>query len=249
MASLRFIGAGSDRVSVADVAMLQDLATWSVVMRIKRGAGAGGTSLIGKGRAATNTRRLYLQLQGAVSITVQADRATADLNYLASVVATDPIISASWQWVAATMNNGGVAGDLVRFYVTQPDLTELRRVTPSTATDGSGAFQSDVGQNLNIGNATDAASNAFGGYIKETALFNREMSLTELQQVVRMLLAKEPPPGALGVWFLGDTGAVSVPDASGNRNTGTVSGATMSGEEPPFMFTPPPVIQGYGYPC
>lgn len=138
-----------------------------------------------------------------------------------------PLTVNAWNFIAATGSND-VSSNNCAIYT--GNLTTLAaEATYGTRVDRAAASAfDDSGWPLYIG-GRNSASQSFAGRIGVQALFNRVLSLEEIQSWQfnpRML------PGCVGLWLLGDNGTGTQPDYSGNGNSGTVTGATQSDNPP-----------------
>lgn len=87
----------------------------------------------------------------------------------------DPINFNTWQHVAVTWD-GGLPTSSVKMYVNGTE------VSYGAATAGVGALDTDVGEELVIGNS-DGRTNAFDGLIDDVRFYNRALSHNEIQDL------------------------------------------------------------------
>jgi hypothetical protein len=132
-----------------------------------------------------------------------------------------------WCFAAITMDFNGANGNQKLYH---GDLSTLA-VEPSAyslQTVGTGTRPSDASVDAFIGNSSNA-NVALGGALSIVAVFNRVLSLGEIQswQFDPRMMA-----GCVGLWRLGDNGTGTQPDYSGNGNAGTVTSATQADNPP-----------------
>lgn len=207
--------------AVTSVGAIDGLTTWSAAVWFRIRGGSSTLNLIGKGAAASNNRRITIAVGSDRAVQVSADRATTDLAYFspAGVIETNRAYG-----ILVTMNTAGAAGQLVRVYLATPDRF-LGAIPMATATDGTGAFNSDAAVNLVIGNNTTGALPVMGD-IYAAWLSNVELSAAEAEMLLQM--PRSVPRGLLGRWDFDRTNGVTVYDRSGNGRHATISGSGMT---------------------
>lgn len=220
-AALTFGAVNSDRVVVTAATSINNLTAASSVSWIFPTSLVTGGRLWQKGLAGTSPNgAMLLNVQGtAGDIQFAAQRATSNASYVTN---TTPIATLNkWYCVAATYNDG--ATPAMHIYVGTA-TTPLVEATYSTALDGSGATKGDSAVNLVVGNF---ASNtlAFNGRIALHAQWNRALTLGELKA---QQFAPHVTSGNVVFMYLGFNGTGTQADWSGNKNNGTVTGATVS---------------------
>lgn len=134
-----------------------------------------------------------------------------------------------WQHWAVTWNGSATASE-VKIYKNGVE------VTYGTTSNASSTVESTDGGAITIG-GTLAGTLSFDGRIAHPEQYNRALSVEEIRQTMRF-------PGSvrrglsvqLPFW-----GGTPEPDYSGNGNSGIVSGATVSSDNPPIsgVFTVP----------
>lgn len=139
-----------------------------------------------------------------------------------------PLSANAWRCVAATMDTS-VTSSCIHIYTGSLTANMVERAY-GTSDNGSGtSTNDDSAKKLFLGNIA-ADTQAFVGDIGPIALFNRILSLGEIQswQFRPRLLA-----GCVGFWRLGRNGTSVQPDLSGNGNAGTVeTGITRVADVP-----------------
>lgn len=213
---LRFGLTTADAATVTSTGAIEGLTAWTVVSWFRIRSLTTSGSIVVKGSGAGNNRRINVVVTTAGGINVAMDR-TSDLLY--SVPSGTLAINQSYGLVV-TCNTSGSAGDLIRFYLTTPNRY-LGLIRPTTTTDGSGGFTSDVGANLVWGNNTvpnlAGAVDLYAGIISTVAL-----EPAEAEGVLRR--PRTAVRGTAGRWHFGNGGA-TVWDQSGNGRHAAVSRA------------------------
>jgi len=172
----------------------------------------------------------FLGLSGtAGDVQFFADRATADTTY--TTTDTPLATTGAWRFLAATLDQAAGAGALMGIY--GGSLTTPATARALSATDGSGAFSADAAAALIWGN-NSAFTVAIQGDVAQVALFGAVLSLADIQSW--QLRPRVTVGGVVAKAFhrLGNEGAGSQQDYSGNGNTGTVTGATQAAGGPPL---------------
>jgi hypothetical protein len=167
-----------------------------------------------------------MRLSGTLGeVQVQLTRATTNTNFITN---TAPVALNVWTFMAFTFNSAASAGQIVNVYKGTLGATPAE-CTYGTATDGSGALVAFTGATTSarIGNS-NAANAAWQGRIGPVAVFNAELALADVASwwaISRRLVGAST---ATGFWRLGNEGATTQQDYSGNANTGSTTGATQS---------------------
>lgn len=157
---------------------------------------------------------------GGVSLDI--DRAT-DAQKRANTANLPGFGSSKWSAIAISHD---ISGSSYKIYSGDLSTPFAEAGAYSVTTAGAGAAVSEASQNGIIGNrATGGAGFFFPGKIGRVSIFNRVLSLGELQiiQYRHQLLS-----GCVGLWFPGADGASTVADLSGNDNVGTITSAAVS---------------------
>lgn len=225
--SLVCVEASTDSIACGSAAVLDDLTVGSVIFWLNPSSVANATRvLIGK---TTNTGStgwfMARPSSGGSVIRIVVNRATTDMLRSSSagvlVVGTPSCIAATWD----------VSADTCSIY--HGTLAAALADVGGTLTAGSGAYVSDAAESYVIGNA-GAASLSAGGAYSYAAVFNRVLTLAELQS---WQLHPRKMAGCVAFHELGLTGVGSQWDYSGNGNTGTITGATQSAHLPRRWLT------------
>lgn len=164
---------------------------------------------------------------GVNQVDVFINRATAGLNVNATSANLPGFGSGKWSLIAATWNTGGVDADQ---HLYSGDLTTLADEASAyaTRTVGSGTVSNNSSRPLILGNAANNAL-ALPGRLHTIQFYNRQLSLAEIRS---WQFQPRNLTGCVGHWRLGDSGTGTQRDLSGNRNNGTVTGATLANNPP-----------------
>jgi Concanavalin A-like lectin/glucanases superfamily len=218
--SLTLGGATSDRVQVPAASSINTLSTWTWKGWYYPTAITSGRHLFSKSDSSSPFGGRSARILTGGFIRADVVRATTSSQYITNSLA---LTANKWWYIAITYDESGAAGEVFNIYV--GDLTTLAtEATYSTVTNGSGATTSDALGDLRIGNASSQVQ-AWPGPIGPCAHSNRVESLAEIQA---HQFEFRPSAGCVGLWNLGDNGTGTQPDFSGNGNSGTVTGATLS---------------------
>lgn len=226
--ALKFGTATSDVVDCGAAAGLTDFDPYTALIWCMPTQFLGGRQLIQKGTGGTNSTHISLRLLGtAGNFETVMDRATTDLNYTATA---GTLKLNQRQFIGLTFDSAGGANNLVRLYcgIEGQPATDVT----SGTTDGSGAFSSDSGKNLRIGNFL-ALTGSFVGPIYGAMYLN--MKLTP-DQIRDLQFHPRPIDGVKGgFWRMGRNGSSVVWDETGNQNHGVVSGAIPTSDYWPAL--------------
>lgn len=209
--------AATNLVNCGSAASLDDLTTGTRILWVYP------TTVNGRLMEKASNSRFDANTGGNLELLI--GRATTSMNYISvgSTVATN-----TWQCVACTYDIGGNVGHIYIGTLT----SAMAEVSYATAKTGSGAIISDAASSLIIGNR---ASGAFThqGAIADVAIFNRVLTIGELRD---WQFNPRKMTGCVGFWRLGSNGTTNVPDLSGNFNTGSITGTTVSAHVPMRSF-------------
>ncbi len=136
-----------------------------------------------------------------------------------------------WTFVCGT-HDGSVTGANIHIYRSLNGTGAMTEVTYSETNNGTVALADNSGSNLFIGDRGDSIR-SFNGKLAHYQIFNRVISIKEMEQVRRF-------PGALTnglVGFLPFRGQSPEADLSGNNNDGVVTGALVD-VDPPGVYPP-----------
>lgn len=174
----------------------------------KKGAANTGWVVVKRGADGTNWAFLV-------------DRATTDAG-----VDITGVQANVWQYMAYSWNVG--ATDFHSYLGT---LSAVATEISAGVATGSGAQVDDSAESLIVGQGNQNATGMRMGIVQ---IVNRVLTLAEIQH---LQFHPYPIPGTVLYTHLGLTGTGTQPDWSGNGNTGTVTGATVSEHVPlgPFF--------------
>lgn len=139
------------------------------------------------------------------------------------VVSSTNVTNNKWQSYAVTWGGDYTQASSVHIYI---DSVE---VSYGTQTNGSGALGDNSTAALTVGN-NQALTSDYDGILAHVQIFTRVLSASEIKQASYF-------PGSItnGLAFYAPLwGGSPEPDYSGNRNNGTVTGATVSSNNPPI---------------
>lgn len=235
----------TDRVECGSNAVLDNLTKGTYAAWIYPNGITSDSRIVQKGLAASGIRNMGIDgASGAGKLYVYAYRPTIVLMISSTGLVTDT----TWQFVAGTFDSTLTDNDqhLYRGTLTSA-VTEA--ATYSARTVGSGALGDNSATNQSIGNRAPAGAYPFLGVIAWVGIWNRQLSLGELQA---QQFRPHVTSGCVLFMHLGYAGTGTQPDWSGNGNNGTVTGATVSAHVPlrPVFganaWTPyiPPVVVG-----
>lgn len=230
--ALTFGAATSDRVSASLAAAatdLQALTMWAIVYPTTI---AANRHLIDTNATDTGTATGFrsFSVRSTGQLNYEGDMDLVDVAARSSNDASNTLAVNKWWFVAATISSAFVP----KLYLA--DLSILNPVaecTYATQTTGLTATVTDSGGFIKVGNRINNTG-AFQGRIAVAGYENAELSLGQLKQ-----LAYWPRRLASNVYYAhcGYNGTTNVPDWSGNGQTGTITGATVSAHVPlgPFF--------------
>lgn len=194
-----------------------------VILKVKNSTFAGSQLTVGDLFAGASTNSYWFFVAHATT-------------HAESHGAIGSITIGSWKFIAGTFIDGGGAPKLYQG-TTPEDLVEATysvQIAPVGARDDDSVGGPTVGGRWN-GSAVDIP---FPGKIQYPAIFNRVLTLAELKVVMEFPLNIKN-----GLLLMPRYGSASPErDLSGNGNDGTVTGATVSADEPPMagVFVQPP---------
>jgi len=222
--ALNFTNATSDRVLVNAAASVDTLATASFIMWVYPTSITANRSFVRKGNlVSTGWNFGFVNASG--DFRAQIGRPTRD-DYSTN---SAPMPTANkWYCFAITWDINAAAGQRINIY-TGDLTTPLAEATYSSTNSGSGIQANDSGVNINIGNIPTSHNAAFPGYIANTIMLNRTLTLGELRS---LQYNPRVVSGTVGYWQLGYNGTGTQTDYSGKNNSGTVTGATVTGHVP-----------------
>ena len=236
--SLQFASGADNYVNVGSAASLDNLTAITILAWVYPTSIATNDQVIwSKTEVSSFTayNTLYLSSGGGGDGSIYADtkRATTDtlVNSAGSVVSDN-----AWQFIGAVKDTGGASSDQKLYYGTlSAVVAEVGSYT--TQQVGSGTVGDDSAQSASIGNASPTSPQSWSRFIGSIAwvgVWNRKLSLSEIQ-----VQSQHPQvtSGCVGMWFLGLQGTSTHIDFSGNSNSGTVTGATVSDNPPIWLFS------------
>lgn len=226
------VGANTtDRVDCGSGASVDDLTALTAVVHEYPTTLTSDRTLIGKYRGAGATG---WQLRNGLSgvVIVEVGRATQSVVQRSSSLARS---TGQWYCTACTIDRA--ATPVAHIYI--GDLaTAMAEPSYDLTQDGSGSFNSDAARVLMIGNRDAATPNgAYIGTLALASLFNRVLTLAEIEQLRLRPMAAAHMSGCVGAWILGNGGSIGTQvDLTGSGNDGAVTGCTASSTQIPLAL-------------
>lgn len=223
--ALQTTDASSDRIAVAAAASIDDQTAFSTLQWVYLTAFTSGRRMWSKGEGAKNLAMGFTQTPNSLFFNVV--RATTEA--LADLV-SNSYASDAWQCICSTYDESD--GPRIFIGSRTAALAEASYVTRDI---GSGATNTDSANALlvlNRGNLNGAPA----GRVGEFLFWNRLLTLGEL----RTHQFRPHASSGLVVWHKYNEGTGTQRDYSGNKNTGTVTGATA-------LTTHVPLVPSFGF--
>jgi hypothetical protein len=212
----------SDYIDCGAATVLQNInigAMWAWVYTLSAAANAiiagKSSSTVFKLTSTATNRISFVRARATTATEVVADGAAMGVT--------------KWVFIAVTWNTGGANADQKIF------SGDLRTIAAepgayTTQTVGSGAETSDAGSNYRIGGPAGAP---FTGRIAvQGVIAGRQITLSEARS---LQFRPRPVAGTVGLWWPGRDNETTVPDLSGTRNAGTVTGSPTRTPGVPLM--------------
>lgn len=220
---LVFTGGGSERVDCGSAAMLDDLATFSMIAwAYPTGTShAANRQMVFKG--SSSSRFLALSSAGAGSFVIFSSYSTTSGTARSS---NSTYSANAWQVFAGTMDAPG-GGTPHLYYSSGPTSALAEPSYAAGPTSPVGTIGSDASDNLLLGNA-NTFNRGFPGILGIAAIFNAVLSLANLEAIRQSPRFALTFSSCLGLWKLGEDGTGTQHDLTGNGNNGTVTGATAA---------------------
>jgi hypothetical protein len=220
--SLTFGANTSDTATKTSPTGITALTAFSIIQWVNITTLATGRNLFRSGGSTAGA--IAFQLSGTGGNVTIIQTATVNSGYITN----DTPLSATGTWVCiATTHQHGTAIKIFAGTLT----TALAERTYGTTTLGSGTITADSGTvTAQIGNRV-ANNQAIVGRFGLSQVYNRILSLGELQAIQ---FDQHMGTGCVGHWRMGDTGTTTATDFSGTGNSLTITGATQS-DNPPLQ--------------
>lgn len=221
--SLTFTGATTNKVDCGSNAVLDSLQQITILTWLYP-TGFGSNQFIMAKRTDVNAGWGHRIDDASGNVYVNKPTTSAG----SSAITNDaPLTVNAWNFIAATGSND-VSSNNCAIYTGNLTTLAVERSYGTRVDRAAATAFDDSAWPLYLG-ARNSASQSFAGRIGVQALFNRVLTLGEIQswQFNPRMMA-----GCVGLWWLGDTGTGTQPDYSGNGNNGTVTGATASDNPP-----------------
>lgn len=221
--SLNFVS--TNRVDVGAGTSLDNVTAGTCLVWAKTtNVGGSNQILYRKGAAVGDIYRFSFT---GTTLSAVVTRATTNLEAAALHANCNGLAANTWVCFCATWNTAGVNGDQKLFTGTLTSLL-AEPSAYSTQAVGSGTAGNNAADSMFIG-STSTGSQPWLGDIAVFQYVNRQMTLGEARA---WQFRPSWVSGTVGMWVLGWNGTTNVPDLSGNANTGTITGATVSAHVP-----------------
>lgn len=222
--ALTFGGATSDRVQIAAAASINSLDTKTIYGWFYPTTITADRRLFTKMTSGFNGWDLAIQ-DSSGNLNWYVNRAGGNSHQTSS---SSPLTTNKWWFVAGTYDVG--AAQPTRLYIGDLSTAAIEPSYSSTTT-GSGATSSDTTEVARIGNLYSNA-NAFQGRIGLVGMLNRALTL---QEIIDLQFKPRVVNGTVLFMPLGyNSNSTPQPDLSGNANSGTVTGASLTQEGLPL---------------
>ena len=212
---------GTGRVSIGTPTIVNNVTAMTIAAWIKPfGVGDGGFGMISVKRSGTNVGWEFFMDSATTKFGFYRYFSTSGMY-----IRSDAVLAAGrWNFVcAATDGSPTIPG--TKLYV--DNGMQVTEVTYSGSDTGLGTIIDDSTESLFIGSL--GANNTFNGLISHVQLFNKTLSLQEINKICRA-------PGSIptiGYWPLYG-GTTLEPDLSKYVNNGTLAGTPQKGDDPPI---------------
>ena len=226
---------GAGRVNVGQAASLDDINTGTVLAWVY----PTGTSSVGviywKGPSSGAGRQLF-QILTTPALNVIRSRATTNLIATAATANFSAWGLNKWLLVGGVWDTAGVAADQ-RLYVGDLATAAAEPSTYSAQNAGAGGNSTNDTNDALIGNNPGFA-NGFVGRIAVVAIWSAVLTAAQIASWQWNPRPRVDNLLAAGYWECGldPWGATSVPDMSGNGNTGTPTSVTVEEHAPIWRF-------------
>lgn len=211
----------TDHISHGSAAALDNLSTFTVLAWVNTSSLAGDNFIWSKTDNGFAAERFFI-LRSSGYIRVELGRAT---TYAIAENNDSAISTNTWRFVGFSWD-GTNAPKIYRGDLTTA-IAEVSSYVTSQA--GSGTAQDESANSMIFGNINPAGGEGFNGRIATVMVYNRVLSVGEMQSLQFMPRAAS---GCLIYSNYGYNGTTNAPDWSGNGNTGTNTGATVGDHVP-----------------
>lgn len=220
-ASLRFVAGGSDKIDFGSPAHLDNLAQMTICAWIypttltptnsprvwNKDSDTGVNNRFHMSGASGNNMRFRINSSGGSSGNVETN---------------DNFVTANnWYFVCAVQEAVGVANNMHIYHGSR--TTKVVESTYGVRIDLTVAKEADATKNMIIGGNTTVS--AYSGDIAWVGIWNRALTLREIQQQHGRV---SPTSGNVFFSYLGFSGRTTQTDLSRFRNSGTITGTTIS---------------------
>ena len=217
--------AGTDTVNMGSNAVLDDLTDLTYIAWMYPTSALTSGGIIAKGTSGSTSRRSF---EIRTSVVANGLFYVADYTTVCNAEA-NVLVANQWQCVAATMDGTSKVAKLYWGDLT----TSMAECTYTTQTTGTGSISSNAALNQFVGSYGSGTTGGTGKHLADVAIFNRVLTVGELRD---WQFNPRKMTGCVGFWRLGSNGTTNVPDLSGNFNTGSITGTTVSAHVPMRSF-------------
>ena len=141
----------------------------------------------------------------------------------------DVMVLSAWNFIGVVFQSPGTEDDIYR-----GDLTTLatkQTIGKSNVRAGASVL-SDAAEAFRLAATSDNTTNQYRGRIAFVAVFDAQLTLAQIQAIQYRPINSMTHSSCVLLVFPGLHGASTVPDFSGNGNTGTVTNATIDDHVP-----------------
>ena len=225
-AALKFNSATTNRVNYGSGSYLDNIATGTVLVWYKPDTMTSPKIIVSKhDDVSTGWNFNKFAATTIFRINIRTSGTTWTADSISTVMATS-----SWNFMGATWEASSNASNPIVYW---GSLLQIARNVTASSVTGTGTFDNDSALNMFVGNNTAATTGSASGSIAWVGIWRRRLSLGEIRD---QQFHPHPTEGNVLFTHLGFNGVTSVPDWSGKRNTGTVTGATTSPHVPIKIF-------------
>lgn len=245
--ALAFTDGSTNNIDHGSATPLDTLTTWTAIFWINWNTLTDFRQMMNK---AVGLGRRRIEVDATDELTVRVAR-NSFANNCVYTTNNANLTTGKWWYIAVTFDTGASAGEVVNVYLGDISTLVTER-TYATATDGSGAVDSEASASLFVGSAGGGGSNAVGADIAIFQFYDTALSVEAIQLL--QWLPRVLNSNCLIYSHYGFNGTGTQADWSGNGNSGTVTGATVSDHVPlgpPFgfdVFFPVPSVVVGGVP-
>jgi hypothetical protein len=220
----------TNRTDIGSAAALDDMAQGTALFWVKLTTVSPASAflkLFDKRQSGVTSLGINPSSPGPNVLSLFVQRATTNLNVTAAPGNFAALGTGKWVFIVAVWDTNGANGDQ-KLYVGDRATPAAEPSSYTVQTVGSGAITTNGTGNMFLGNR-DNGGQPLEGDIAISQIVNRIMTQGEIRA-----LQWQPMwvSGTIARHVHGWNGTTNVPDLSGNGNTGTITGATVSAHVP-----------------